>query len=117
MKIYPYGHNYLLSETEGNFKKTYELITNTQSTFDRIGLLKPLVLIQANIIKPHSASYCSKYLIYDNCKRISLNATRKEVAYEKHFIVVLRKLETSILNVYDEDTNEFKSIFVKGISC
>lgn len=116
MTLISYGHNVLLTETKGNFKKTAELITNSQQSLDRIGLIKPDVLIQANILKPFSTSYLAKYQINVNLIGISLNATREAKAMEKEMIKITRMLDVNVQHVYDEDTPEYKVVFVKGRS-
>ncbi len=116
MKKLPYSENVLLTETEGNLKRTDELVTNSQQTLDRVGLTNPLVKAQADILKDASKDFNDKYQVNVNLKGISLNATRKANTFEKYMIKITRKLDKDVQHFYDEDTEEYYTVFVKGRS-
>ncbi len=116
MSLISFAHNSLLTVTAGNYKRTDELVTNSQQTIDRVGLIKPDVLVQANILKPFSLDYQTKYQTNVNLLGISLNATKTAKVLARGMIKNLRLLDKDIQHFYDEDTPEYKKILVKSRS-
>ncbi len=116
MSLISYAHNSLLTTTEGNYKIADVLVTNSQQTLDRVGLTKAEVLIQANILKPFSTDYNTKYQINVNLLSVSFNGTKAADTQEKDMIKTLRDLDVDVQHFYKEDTPEYKIIFGRGRS-
>ena len=111
-----YAGNSYLGYTEGSYPKTDEFATNTQQTINKIGTTNPLVQAKAVILQPFTDSVNTNYILYRNKWNTSMRATVKEDLFEKAIIPILRKLDVDIQHVYDETTDEYQTIFVKGRS-
>ena len=107
----PLSTNPYISKTEGNIKRGEVFAVESQGNLDTIGATEPDVAILALELKPSTDSYFNEYVLWDVAKRIGLRATNKQNLIEATIPEAVRKMEVSVLNVFDENTEEYKGIF------
>ena len=111
-----YSGNIYLGYTEGSFPKTDEFATNTQQTINKIGETNLLVQAKGVILQPFTDSVNSNYILYRHLWNKSMRATIKETLVEKAIIGISRQLDIDIQHVYNENTEEYQTVYVKGRS-
>jgi len=116
MAISSYAGNIYLGYTEGSYPKIDEFATNTQQTINKIGETNLLVKAKGDILQPYTDKVNSNYILYRHLWNKSMRATIKETLVEKAIIGISRQLDIDIQHVYNENTEEYQTIYVKGRS-
>ena len=109
----PYGKNIYLIKTVDNFKRTEVFAMDSQGNLNKLGEDDVVVKGYGITLQPFTKIVFDSYVAWYVAKSLALSATEKENLIEAGLPSVIKKLEYAVAHIYDEDTEEYKTIFSK----
>ncbi len=109
----PLACNPYKTKTEGNFKKTHALSTESQGKLNHLGTTDPEILGLSVVLQPSSTLVATKYIAWYVAKHFGMSSTIQQHLVEDAMPANVKKLETAVLSEYDEGSPTYTTIFSK----